>query len=115
MGVLATVAVVLVAVSAAKAQIPQDEREAYIDVGVATLWVESRTDRRIDKPALSDPSNVRVWQPSMSLKQKRWLVGRLQTQALYGQKVVILEESVNWVKVAVKEQPTPQHPLGYTG
>jgi gamma-D-glutamyl-L-lysine dipeptidyl-peptidase len=115
MGVFATLAVVLVAVSAAKAQIPQDEREAYIDVGVATLWVEPRTDRRIDQPALSDPSNIRVWQRSMSLRQKRWLVGRLQTQALYGQKVVILEESGNWVKVAVKGQPTPRHPLGYPG
>ena len=114
-GVLAALAVVLVAVSAAKAQRPQDQREAYIDVGVATLWVEPRADRRIDKPALSDPSNVRVWQQSMSLRQKRWLVGRLQTQALYGQKVVILEESGNWVKVAVKGQPTPQHPLGYPG
>jgi cell wall-associated NlpC family hydrolase len=51
----------------------------------------------------------------MSLRQKRWLVGRLQTQALYGQKVVILEESGNWVKVAVKGQPTPGHPLGYPG
>lgn len=52
----------------------------------------------------------------MNLRQKRWLVGRLQTQALYGQKVVILEESGNWVKVAVKGQQTPQHhPLGYQG
>ena len=114
-GVLAALAVVLVAESAAKAQRPQGQREAYIDVGVATLWVEPRTDRRIDKPALSDPSNVRVWQQSMSLRQKRWLVGRLQTQALYGQKVVILEESGNWVKVAVKGQLTPRNDLGYPG
>ena len=118
MGVLAALAIVLVTLSAAKAQTTphiDQQREAYIDVGVATLWVEPRTDRRIDKPALSDPSNIRVWQRSMNLRQKRWLVGRLQTQALYGQKVVILEESGNWVKVAVKGQPTPRHPLGYPG
>ena len=118
MGVLAALAIVLVTLSAAKAQTTphiDQQREAYIDVGVATLWVEPRTDRRIDKPALSDPSNVRVWQQSMSLRQKRWLVGRLESQALYGQKVVILEESGNWVKVAVKGQPTPRNDLGYPG
>lgn len=51
----------------------------------------------------------------MTLRQKRWLVGRLETQVLYGQKVVILEESGNWVKVAVKGQPTPRNDLGYPG
>jgi hypothetical protein len=73
MGVLAALAIVLVTISAAKAQTPHidQQREAYIDVGVATLWVEPRTDRRIDKPAVSDPSNVRLWQRSMTLRQKR--------------------------------------------
>ena len=79
------------------------------------MWVEPRTDRRIDRPAVSDPSNVRLWQRSMTLRQKRWLVGRLETQVLYGQKVVILEERGNWVKVAVKGQPTPRNDLVYPG
>jgi cell wall-associated NlpC family hydrolase len=116
-GVLAALAMVLLMLSTAKAQTPHtdQQREAYIDVGVATLWVEPRTDRRIDRPAVSDPSNVRLWQRSMTLRQKRWLVGRLETQVLYGQKVVILEESGNWVKVAVKGQPTPRNDLGYPG
>jgi gamma-D-glutamyl-L-lysine dipeptidyl-peptidase len=116
-GVLAALAMVLMTLSTAKAQTPHtdQQREAYIDVGVATLWVEPRTDRRIDKPAVSDPSNVRLWQRNMTLRQKRWLVGRLETQVLYGQKVVILEESGNWVKVAVKGQPTPRNDLGYPG
>jgi hypothetical protein len=43
MGVLAALRVVLLTVSAAKTQIPQDQRVAYIGVGVATLWVEPRT------------------------------------------------------------------------
>jgi hypothetical protein len=116
-GALAALAIVLLMLSTAEAQTPHtdQQREAYIDVGVATLWVEPRTDRRIDRPAVSDPSNVRLWQRSMTLRQKRWLVGRLETQVLYGQKVVILEESGNWVKVAVKGQPTPRNDLGYPG
>ncbi len=114
-GVLASLAVVLAAMTAAKAQTSGGQRDAYVDVGVATLWVEPKTDRRIDKRAVSDPSDIRLWQRNMSLKQKRWLVGRLETQALYGQKVVILKRSGQWVKVTVKGQPTPQNDLGYPG
>lgn len=71
--VLSALAIVLLMLSTAKAQRPHtdQQREAYIDVGVATLWVEPRTDRRIDRPAVSDPSNVRLWQRSMTLRQKR--------------------------------------------
>ena len=116
-GAFAALAIVLTPTAAAgvKAQSPEGRQGAYVDVGVATLWVEPRTDRPIDKPAVSDPSDIRRWQRSMSLKQKRWLVGRLQTQALYGQKVVILKRSGRWVKVAVKGQPTPRNDLGYPG
>jgi gamma-D-glutamyl-L-lysine dipeptidyl-peptidase len=114
-GVLASLAVVLAAMAAAKAQTPGGQREAYVDVGVATLWVQPRTDRRVDKWAVSDPSDMRLWQRSMSLKQERWLVGRLETQALYGQKVAILKRSGRWAKVAVEGQPTPRNDLGYPG
>jgi cell wall-associated NlpC family hydrolase len=115
-GVVASLFAVLAAMTAAKAQTPPGgQGEAYVDVGVATLWVEPETDRRIDKPAVSDPSDIRLWQRSMTLKQKRWLVGRLETQALYGQKVVILKRSGQWVKVAVEGQPTPRNALGYPG
>jgi gamma-D-glutamyl-L-lysine dipeptidyl-peptidase len=116
LGVLAALAIVSGTAPSAKTNAPADRRrEAYVDVGVATLWVQPRTNRPIDKPAVSDPSNVRLWQKSMSLKQKRWLVGKLETQALYGQKVVILKHSGNWVKVAVKGQPTPRNKRGYPG
>jgi gamma-D-glutamyl-L-lysine dipeptidyl-peptidase len=42
-------------------------------------------------------------------------VGDLETQALYGQRVVVLEESGDWAKVAVEGQPTPRDGLGYPG
>ena len=49
----------------------------------------------------------------MSPDQRSWLVGKLQTQALFGQAVTILEEQGEWVKVAVHGQPTPKSDLGY--
>lgn len=47
------------------------------------------------------------WIGSMKYEDKLWLVGNLETQALYGSKVTILEERGEWVKVAVANQPTP--------
>jgi gamma-D-glutamyl-L-lysine dipeptidyl-peptidase len=67
LGVLAALAIVWGTAPAAKAHAPAARRrEAYVDVGVATPWVQPRTNRPIDKPAVSDPSDVRLWQKSMS-------------------------------------------------
>lgn len=86
---------------------------AYIDVAVATLWTEPGEKRPIDAPALDHPVDMWQWTSSMTLDDKLWLVGELQTQALYGHEVTILEEQGDWVKVAVHEQPTPKHDIGY--
>ena len=51
----------------------------------------------------------------MTTTQKRWLVGRLETQALYGAKVYLLGTSGSWSKVAVAGQPTPRNAWGYPG
>jgi len=39
----------------------------------------------------------------------------VQTQALYGQDVVVLTRSGGWAKVAVVDEPDPQDPHGYPG
>jgi cell wall-associated NlpC family hydrolase len=51
----------------------------------------------------------------MTVTQKRWLVGRLETQALYGAKVYVLGTSGAWSHVAVAGQPTPRNGRGYPG
>ena len=51
----------------------------------------------------------------MSTTQKRWLVGRLETQALYGAKVYLLGTSGSWSHVAAAGQPTPRNRWGYPG
>lgn len=51
----------------------------------------------------------------MSVAQKRWLVGRLETQALYGTRVRLLATSGGWSKVAVSSQPSPKSQWGYPG
>ncbi|ATO37746.1 peptidase P60 [Geobacillus sp. 47C-IIb] len=92
-----------------------DSETAYVDVAVATLWVEPGITRSIDSPSLSNPVDLWTWTKSMSYEEKLWLVGNLETQALYGTKVTILEKQGDWVKVAVHGQPTPRHSFGYPG
>ncbi|PBB06304.1 C40 family peptidase [Salimicrobium humidisoli] len=90
-----------------------ENKEMYVDVSVATLWSEPADTRDVDAPAISNPVDMWEWTENMTYEQKLGLVGKLQTQALYGQKVTILEEKGDWVKVAVHGQPTPKNELGY--
>jgi hypothetical protein len=92
-------------------------KTAYVDVAVATLWTKPRIDRPIDQPAVTNPVDLWKWTRSMTLDDKLELSreGMLETQALYGTKVVVLAEDGDWVKVAVPGQPTPRLELGYPG
>jgi gamma-D-glutamyl-L-lysine dipeptidyl-peptidase len=87
----------------------------YIDVAVSTAWVAPGTDRPVDAPAVGDPVDIRKWTASMTLQQRVSLIGKLETQALYGNPVRILERKGDWVHVAVVGQPTPRNTLGYPG
>ncbi|MFB5663425.1 NlpC/P60 family protein [Alteribacillus sp. HJP-4] len=89
--------------------------KAYVDVSVSTVWVEPDSARDIDEPALGNPVDHDAWTESMTYEEKLWLVGNLETQALYGMEVSILEEEGDWAKVAVHGQETPREELGYPG
>lgn len=69
----------------------------------------------MDEPALTNPVDLDRWLTSMNRHQQIALVGRTQTQALYGQRVTVLDVQEGWVKVAVAGQATPKHPKGYPG
>lgn len=104
-----TLTIALVQLASAKSDI------AFIDVAVATLWNQPDMLRELDQPSATNPVGLRKWTKSMDLVDKMWLVRNLETQAVYGQKVKILEERGDWVKVVVNGQPTPRHPDGYPG
>jgi cell wall-associated NlpC family hydrolase len=88
----------------------------WIAVSVATLWVGPGLARPVvDDPAVAAPSDPRGWVAGMSVAQKRWLVGKLETQALYGDRVIRLATSGAWSRVVVPGQPTPRDPRGYPG
>jgi cell wall-associated NlpC family hydrolase len=90
-------------------------REAWVAVSVATLWRTPGSARAIDGPALANPAGIRQWLSRMTLTDRRGLNDRADTQALLGDRVIVVARSGSWVKVVVPEQPTPLDLRGYPG
>ncbi|MDF2667773.1 MAG: hypothetical protein K0R67_79 [Paenibacillus sp.] len=88
---------------------------AYVTAPVATLWTQPSLSRPLDECSLHSLSGIRQWIEAMSTADKLWLVGKLETQALFGQTVSILEERGDWVYAAVHGQLTSKHKMGYPG
>jgi hypothetical protein len=92
---------------------PLDQIVHVISVLVATLWSAPNKVRNLDLSEVQNEPDIRAWVQSMGLTEKLWLVGKLESQALLGTKVNIIEKRGEWMRVAVPDQPTPKE--GYTG
>ena len=81
---------------------------ATVAVPVANVWQVPNT--------ATIPNDYRVWPtPQVTYDQRIGLVGHMPTQVLYGERVVVLERSGAWSKVAVPDQPSPLDARGYPG
>ena len=86
-----------------------------VDVAVANLWKYYNKARTVDRHSITNPVDYKAWLNSMSLSQKKWLVGQTDTQALYGDEVVLLETRGSWSRVAAKGQYVSYQKEGYPG
>ncbi|MEK4427389.1 NlpC/P60 family protein [Solibacillus sp. FSL K6-1523] len=86
-----------------------------VDVAVTNLWKHRNKSRAVDTPSTTNPVEMQKWISSMSLAQKKWLVDRTDTQALYGDEVTVLETQGNWMRVAANDQYVPYQKEGYPG
>src|SRR5919202_6441528 len=71
-----------------------------VAVAVATLWVSPAYARALT---------------NLDTSARRALVGKIETQALYGERVRVLERRGRWARVVVPDQPTPRDRRGYPG
>jgi gamma-D-glutamyl-L-lysine dipeptidyl-peptidase len=115
MRVLASAVAALALAAPAGAALKPGDR-ATVDVAVATLWKAPNLARALDRPSLGNPVDLAAWNRNLATTASRiWLDAHVQTQALYGQTVVVLARSGAWARVAVVDEPDPQDPHGYPG
>ena len=81
---------------------------ATVRVPVANVWEAPNAGHL--------PLDPRVWPtPAVSVADRLALVGRMPTQVLYGERVLVLARRPGWTKIAVPDQPSPLDRRGYPG
>ncbi len=79
----------------------------YINASVATLWTSPTAPRPIDRPALGDRVEMRAWSQALDTSARLGLVGRIETQALFGEPVLVLTRRGSWTRIVVVDSPRP--------
>jgi cell wall-associated NlpC family hydrolase len=84
-------------------------------VSVATLWARPAIARPLDRPALREPAHMSLWMSRLTAERRAWLVGRLETQALFATRVIVIARHGAWSRVLVPAQPSSRARRGYPG
>ncbi|WP_228548297.1 C40 family peptidase [Sporosarcina obsidiansis] len=86
-------------------------------VSVATVWTDPDVPRLVDVPALDQPVQLEKWLGQLSFEERLALSeeGRIQTQLLYGEPVIVEEVVGDWAKVIASWQPSRKNSYGYPG
>lgn len=90
-------------------------RYAAVGVPVATVWSSPTAPGGGDGSALSAEPDVPAWIAALGHEQRLSLVGRVVTQALWGDLVLVLQEQAGWARVLLPDQPTSLDARGYPG
>jgi gamma-D-glutamyl-L-lysine dipeptidyl-peptidase len=88
---------------------------AVIGVPVATVWSSPDAPRPEDALALGPDPDVPAWTASLDHELRLGLLGRVVTQALWGDPVIVLDERDGWAHVVLPGQPSAQAGAGYPG
>lgn len=94
---------------------PESGSLAWVQVSVATVWISPSSPRPLDKPALLRPARISQWLGSMTVLGRLGLHGRVDTQMLYGRKVVVLSKRGKWSRVEIPSQTGHHFPNGVIG
>jgi cell wall-associated NlpC family hydrolase len=79
-----------------------------VAVAVANVWAVPGT--------ATIPNDPNVWPtPAVTYAQRLALVGHMPTQALFGERVLVLERRGSWTRIVIPDQPSPLDRRGYPG
>ena len=92
-----------------------NQPRAVIRVPVTTIWTSPDAPRVLDAPALSEPPDIALWMSLLDVDARLDLLGRVATQAIIGEPVVIVAERSGWAEVRLPLQPTESDSIGYPG
>lgn len=94
-------------------------KSVWTNVSVATLWTSPAAPRGVDGPALRAPVDIPRWLAAMSTASRRDLVGRVETQSLLGERLVVTgirnHGGLSWVHVVAVDQASHRDSRGYPG
>ena len=85
-----------------------------INVPLAIFWSEPGNPE-YQKTSVSAATNPMSWSQSLDVQQRLWLVGKVNTMAIYGERVAILDGKGNWLQVAALAQRTKDNKWGQAG
>jgi len=85
-----------------------------INVPLAIFWSEPQKEEYedISRRAASHPAQ---WAESLDTEQRLWLVGKVNTMAVFGERVAILGQQGAWLNVAAAAQRTRANAWGQAG
>lgn len=86
-----------------------------VAVPVATLWRSPDAVRGVDAPAVADAPDAGAWAAALDTEARGELRGRVDTQALLGEPVIVLAERAGWSEVRLPWQASTRAIEGYPG
>lgn len=104
------------AASASKVLPRKSEAVQYaISVPVTNVWRVPNKTRKIDAVSIGANPDMAKWTKGLTVEEKNWLIGRTDTQALYGDRVEVLKTSGDWLYIAIVDQFNKGQAKGYEG
>lgn len=86
-----------------------------VSVAAAGLWTAPDAVRELDASVLDNPIRLREWADAQGPQERGDLWGRLDSQVLLGDEVLVDDVKDDWAEVVVPAQPCRKDARGYPG
>jgi cell wall-associated NlpC family hydrolase len=88
---------------------------AAVRVPVSTVWTDAGAPREVDAAAVAARPDAAAWADALDDEARLGLHGRIQSQLLLGEPVLIRSERAGWSEIVAPWQPSSKDETGYPG